>query len=390
MNIHNIYRYHRQTIITNDNGKYKLFLNYQNNDDLSLIDFLTLTFCSLLMFSLFLCLMRFLVFSLNFLAKKRKNIPIELGERMKYYEEQSRKLETVPNNKPFIIRLDGRAFSNFTKKYKQISKKNMNLPYSKEFKHAMLLTANDLLQEFQCSTVYTHSDEITLIFNNKNPESQYIFDGKVYKLLSLIPSFASGSFMLHFSEELLENGIIFGDVNQNTHTHTHTNSEESNQNSRKERLTKKLIESNKLDSIPTFDARIIVFPPKMDYEIVNHMIWRSRGDCTRNFISLYAETYIGKKNILGMSNQERLEKLKEIGYDLNSDTIDYSLKHGTFLKYNSDNNEVEFYVFKNISFTNNIYTFLTEKRNYELPKEQETKLLMLVYNHMNYGELFDF
>jgi tRNA(His) 5'-end guanylyltransferase len=346
-------------------------------------DFLIISSCSLILFSAILFLMRLLVNLTKKNINNNKNIPFELEKRMKYYEEQSRKLEIVPNDKPFIIRLDGRAFNNFTKKYKQFSKSKLNVPYSKEFKNAMLLTASDLLREFKCATAYTHSDEITLIFNNTYLESQYLFDGRVFKLLSLIPSFACGSFMVHFSEELMESGIVLGNDNFD-------NNSKNNKISRREKIMNKLMEPNKIDSIPTFDARIIVFPEEMEYEIVNHMIWRSKGDCTRNFISLYAETYLGKRNIIGMSNLERLEKLKELGYDLNSENIDYSLKHGTFLKYNSLNNEVEFYVFRNLSFTNDMYEFLTEKHNYELPHEQQSKLSMLLYNQDSYDVLFDF
>lgn len=352
-------------------------------------DLLIIAFFSSLLFSLFLCVIRFLIYltqNNNRDDKEDNNIPFELGDRMKYYEEQSRKLEIVPNNRPFIVRLDGRAFSNLTKKYKKVSKDNLDLPYSKEFKHAMLLTANDLLHEFKCASVYTHSDEITLIFNNSNPESQYIFDGKVYKLLSLIPSFASGTFLLHFSQELMENGVRFG----NSEFDNNDSCESNKRILQREKLTRKLTETNRLDSVPTFDARIIVFPEDKEYEIVNHMIWRSKGDCTRNFISLYAETYLGKKNIQNMSNAERLQKLKEKGYDLNAESTDFSLKHGTFLKYNSENDEVEFYVFKNLFFVADMYDFLTVKHGYELSKDQEAKLDMIMYNNKNYNILFDF
>lgn len=369
----NPYQYHGQTQV--NNNEYFRIKCFENTEFCELSDLLIITLDSLILFSVFLCCIRFLAY----LTRPSQNpVPFGLGERMKYYEEQSRKLEVIPNDRPFIVRLDGRAFSNFTRKYKKIAKDTLDLPYSKEFKHAMLLTANDLLHEFNCTTAYTHSDEITLIFNNINPESQYIFDGKVYKLLSLIPSFACGSFMLHFSEELINSGIQSEE------------NKENKENSKCDKLIKKLLEPNNIDSIPTFDARIIVFPKEKEYEIVNHMIWRSKGDCIRNFISLYAETYLGKKNILGMSNVERLEKLKEKGYDLNGENIDYSLKYGTFLKYNTKSNQVEFYVFKQISFTSYMYNFLTKKQDYELDKEQESNLSMLLYNYDNYGELFDF
>jgi tRNA(His) 5'-end guanylyltransferase len=350
---------------------------FNKSEDIDILEKIFYIFISFFSFYIFLMFFHFL----NKIANKyreeqeeleRENqIPEDLGDRMKYYEEISRKLDLIPQYKPFIVRLDGRAFSNFTRKLKKDSKENNNLPYSKDFKRAMLFTANDIMREFKCASAYTHSDEITLIFNNPNPESQYIFDGKVFKLLSLIPSFASVSFMEHIYQE------------------TNYDSKKKSINSINSNICDHLNNSFNSEIKPTFDARIIVFPENKDYEIVNHMIWRSKCDCTRNFISLYAETFIGKKAIQNMSNLERIEILKERGYDLNSDEIDYSLKHGTFLKYNSENDEVEFYVFRNIQYSDDFYKFLTSKQNYYLSQDQMIYFKALSYNHNNYELLFN-
>jgi tRNA(His) 5'-end guanylyltransferase len=272
-------------------------------------------------------------------------IPVPLGDRMKYYEKQSESLQTIPANLPFIVRLDGRAFSNFTLQFKK------NLPYSVEFKRAMLGVATDLLHEFKASTVYTHSDEITLIFSEQdftnNASPSHIFNGRCSKLLSLISSYASVSFDRHMSKECEQSNI------------------------------------QQYKHVPTFDARIIVFCEKNKYEIVNHMIWRSKGDCTRNFVSMYAEKYIGKKKIIGVPMIDRIIQLKKMGIDLaENGNIDFAMKHGTFIK--SINGSNTYHVFKNLKFSLQMLNFLTSNvYNPELIDD-------IVYTESTKDQLFNF
>lgn len=247
-------------------------------------------------------------------------IPDRLDYRMKYYEKKSMELQKIDPQYPFIVRIDGRAFSKFTK---QLEKND--LPYSINFKNAMLKTSTDLLHEFNVATVYTHSDEITLVFPAQKllkdcKYSEHLFGGRVSKILSVVPSYASACFYKHISSSIKES-----------------------------------------NNIPHFDARLIVFPIKNTYEIVNHMIWRSKVDCTRNFVSMYAQKYIGNKNIENMNTFERIKILKnEYGIDLDND-VDYGMKHGVFMKKNFDKtnniNNTMYYIFRNIKFSNDMLTF---------------------------------
>jgi tRNA(His) 5'-end guanylyltransferase len=171
------------------------------------------------------------------------------------------------------VRIDGRAFSKITRVLKDTSFKEQGLPYSISFKRAMILTAHDLLHEFGASTAYTHSDEITLVFCvNKTANGNivnHMFNGRKTKILTLIAGFASSTFTEHLRKELAtESSDIFS-------PYQHVNLS--------------LVTPNKCPTVPTFDARLIVFPSKKTYEIVNHMMWRSKGDCVRNFVSMYAE-----------------------------------------------------------------------------------------------------
>lgn len=287
------------------------------------------------------------IFFLTRFLKSRKckvnsEMSFELDERMKYYEQKSVSLDVVPHDSPFLIRLNGRSFRNFTKKLLVLEENNTE-PYSKRFQKTMLLTAEALHKEFKCATVYTHSDEITLVFNSAKPDSEHLFGGRVAKLISLIASCAGNSFLYNLMS-------FYGDKLDYEEPHM-------------------------------FDARLIVFPKGKEYEIVNHMIWRSKGNCTRNFITMYSEKILGKKEVFGMPNETRLKVLKELGHDLNSVTTNYPLKHGTFIKFDRSTKEHEYYVFRNIEFNDEMYFFLTENHDHDiyLSNELEKKMGMCQY-----------
>ena len=113
----------------------------------------------------------------------------KLGDRMKKYEADM-DYRILPCES-FIVRLDGRSFSKFTKKFYK--------PFDIVFVKAMCKTMTDLVDEFDVQTGYTHSDEITLIFNSKCSKEEYalfllgqvekkdlrihLFDGRIQKIL---------------------------------------------------------------------------------------------------------------------------------------------------------------------------------------------------------------
>jgi len=76
---------------------------------------------------------------------------MNLGDRMKSYESKER----IPYDEHLVIRLDGCKFSKFTKSFKK--------PFDEIFSKAMEKTSKDLLERFNASSVYTQSDEITMI-----------------------------------------------------------------------------------------------------------------------------------------------------------------------------------------------------------------------------------
>lgn len=279
-----------------------------------------------------------------------QTVPVDLGERMKYYEAMSENISVVEPEQSFVIRIDGRAFSKYTKSLKALSQKTHDVPYSPEFKRCMLLTANSLLREFRPSTVYTHSDEITLIFSpsvDKNGYSTpHAYDGKVRKLLSLIPSYASVVFKTNIDREM---ELVYG------------------KSTEYKNVSKQLQSEYTCGEVPTFDARLIVFPE--DYEIVNCIMWRSKGDCTRNFVAMFSDKYLSKKSTHQVSTKDRIIMLREKGFELEGEDVDISMKYGTMLKINgekrgnTDDACSVFYSFKNFKFSNEMLDFLLAKNS---------------------------
>lgn len=303
-----------------------------------------------------LVLMFKLLLSLKFFeVTQYKNIAqISLCDRMKYFEDQSNLVIYVPSNASFVMRLNGWSFGNFLSKIKN------DLPYSTEFKRAMLKTTIDLQKKFNASTGYTYSDEINLIFPALSSDSdgniqQHIFNGNSKKLLSTIPSIASVLFDRHIKDELSKSNI------------------------------------ENPEFIPSFSAKLVVFPEGCNYELMNYIIWRSKGDCVKNFVSMYAKTYIGIKKIEYLSTNDRINKLKTFGLDLSDKgNIDFSQKHGVFIKLGPDNNE-NFYVFKNLKYSKNMTIFLLNK-NPQLDDNYEELLCdnnAILYTKQTKNTLFD-
>lgn len=241
----------------------------------------------------------------------------KLGDRMKRYENIIDNLITIKPNESFIIRLDGRSFSKFTKKFHK--------PFDIVFIKAMSLTTLDLVKQFNAQTGYTHSDEITLIFDSKCNELEYLekksknismkddslstfhmFNGRIQKILSLISSYCSVRFNYHLVK-LIEPIEELYDL--------------------------KFVEVIKSMNA-TFDSRIMIFDQAKKYEILNHQIWRSIHDCYRNAVSTYAYTYFGPKKIENKNTNQMIQMLlNEKNLDWNDSTqVPTFIKHGLYCK----------------------------------------------------------
>ena len=182
---------------------------------------------------------------------------------MKEYEVYSSL--KVPKGSRIIMRLDGRSFHSLARDLRLVK------PYDDNFYRVMSEVCRDLFEEFSPMFVYTFSDEISLVFDNVP------FDGRIEKLDSVIASFTSSSFAIHYDA--------------------------------------------KFKKPPAFDSRII---PVNDDDIVRYFRWRqdeSWVNCVNSHgISHLKSIYpndVANDKINGMNLSDIHELLFENGINLN-------------------------------------------------------------------------
>lgn len=203
-----------------------------------------------------------------------------LGTRMKMYEAPSTSRRAF-KGQPLIARLDGKSFHTFTK--------GLARPYDKRLSDLMSDTMMALVDRFGANVGYVQSDEITLVWLTTPDSSVELpFAGRFQKLESLLAGFCSAYFNKQLSFYLPE----------------------------KESL------------IPYFDCRAFVVPTVQ--EAYHAVLWRQQ-DCTKNAISMAAQSMFSHKYLLGRSGPEMQELMwKEKGVNFN----DYPafFKRGVFAR----------------------------------------------------------
>lgn len=220
-----------------------------------------------------------------------------LGKRMKRYEEVMNSSKLIPDL-PLYFRIDGRHFSKLTKNLGYPFK---DLPAEKRsyvFTQLMQMTAHGIMEEFKCDIIETHSDEINGGFRSIKTAP---FDGKYFKLVSNIASYASTAFMSSLFN-FFGNGSIL--------------------DSEKERSDLAALQKE----YPSFDCRIVQLPDLM--ELVNCFVWR-QNDCIRGAINQYAQRWFSHKELLGKTQEDRINMLVAAGHTL--DNIDPYILYGHWL-----------------------------------------------------------
>ena len=208
-------------------------------------------------------------------ANVQKSV-MTLEELMKSFENK----DTIDPQKPFVIRLDGRTFSKYTRK-------NCVKPFDTRLDVTFRELTIALCKEFRPQFAYTQSDEISLIFLPKeNPESQPPFGGKMQKLASVTAGFASACLV-------------------------------------------KVLMKNELgtESIPHLDSRVFNLPD--EEHVRKYAYWRYR-DWIRNSISRLAQYYFSAKQL----NNKKAEEQKKMLFDEHGVSWDYYpevFKYGTFV-----------------------------------------------------------
>lgn len=175
------------------------------------------------------------------------------GDRFKAFEQVTD--SRLPPESIVIIRLDGRAFSKFTKRFEK--------PYDLAMSQAMQETTVRLAKEFHATIGYTQSDEITLVFRQTVDQ---IFGGRVQKLVSLTAAFAS----VVFNEEIRKGYP----------------------------QAKIAMFDSRVFTVPTIDAAI------------KALKWRE-ADAIRNSISMAAQAFYSHKELNRKNNIAKLGMLQD-------------------------------------------------------------------------------
>ena len=216
----------------------------------------------------------------------------ELGQRMKVYEAYTTSQKLMPQL-PIYCRIDGRAFHTFCK--------GIEKPFCYELIETMQEVTKFLVEETHALLGYVQSDEINLCWEDT---TKLPFDGKLFKLQSLLSSLATAKFINHI-----------------TYKHSLTNDFENN--------TQWKILFEKVQKInPTFDCRIFQLPNMQ--ELANCFIWREI-DAVRNSVQMLAQANFSHKELQFLNTNELQDKLLT-EKDINWNNLRDDIKRGAYFK----------------------------------------------------------
>lgn len=188
-----------------------------------------------------------------------------LGDRMKGYEavETARRFDP---ELPLVARLDGRAFSTFTR--------GLDKPFDARLSQIMRDVTAHLVEQTGALIGYTQSDEITLIVARQSAEEEPLFGGRVFKLTSVLASMAAAKFVL---------------------------------------LALPVWPERVARIVPSFDCRAFSAPSRV--EAVNALVWREL-DASRNAMQAVAQSRFAPDETHGKSSDELEAMLAAIGVSM--------------------------------------------------------------------------
>lgn len=212
-----------------------------------------------------------------------------LGDRMKDYEACSQ--STLLRRTPVIIRVDGKAFHTFTKRFDVRED-----PFNDIMHKAMIHTTTAMMQFMQNAVFgYTQSDEISILLRDWDKhETQQWFGGKLQKIVSVSAAMATGYFNFFLRQQIPE-----GEINH-------------------------VGEIGYVGSVPLFDSRAFQLPKE---EVTNYFIWRQQ-DASRNSIQMLGRHYFSHKELNGVNNSQIQDMLMG-QHSVNWNDIDTWKKRGT-------------------------------------------------------------
>lgn len=240
-----------------------------------------------------------------------------LGDRMKEYYENRYKI-MLTRRTPVIIRIDGKAFHSFTKKFEK--------PYDSVFHEAMNDTLKRLCENIQgCKFGYTQSDEISLLLTDYDTlNTDGWFNYELEKICSIAASMAT----LYFNQ------AFRWYVSQHNSGSTLDNYDIERMKSR--------------DKGALFDARAFNIP---EDDVVNYFIWRQQ-DCTRNAIQMLGQTNFSHKELQGKSCSD-IQDMLMLQKNINFNDMPVDFKRGVSCVKKPDANNRNKWT---LDFNNPIFT----------------------------------
>lgn len=212
----------------------------------------------------------------------------DLGLRMKTFYEEISKTKLM-RRCPVAIRIDGKAFHTFTRKFQK--------PFDEILIESMQKTMKYLCENIQGSVFgYTQSDEITLILvDYKKLTSAAWFDYEVQKVCSIAASMTTMAFNRNFRDTIdLAYDQEFRDLGLNKEP---DKSQEDDYNKKFEALEEKYDKYYSQIDKAMFDARCFNIPKE---EVANLIYWRQL-DATRNSIQMVGQANFSHKELQNKS-----------------------------------------------------------------------------------------
>ena len=229
----------------------------------------------------------------------------ELGKRIKEnYEYQTTQIRLM-KGLPIYCRIDMRAGHTFCR--------GLAKPWSLEYVETMREVTKFLVAETHAQLGYVQSDEISLCWLDP---SKAPFDGKLFKLQSVLASLATSKFVNYILNKWHEYRmtIIRGEAPE-----AFLDSDPISQWSHLNGKVNKLI--------PSFDCRVFQLPNEM--ELANTFVWREI-DAVRNSVSMLAQANFSHKQLQGKDRKAMITMLEEKGIRWNELRDD--LKRGAYFK----------------------------------------------------------
>ena len=191
----------------------------------------------------------------------------ELGQQMKRDYEDALRLY-VPRRTHVIIRIDGRAFHQFTRQLER--------PYCRRLAGALDAAALYLAaQMIGCRFAYGQSDEYSFVLTDTEPAGAALwFDGNVQKMVSVSASLFTAAFNQAFAA----------------------------------------------DQPGAFDARVLVIAQRAEVE--KYLLWRQL-DASANSLNMLASAHFTHQELLGKSSAEKHDLLHARGVNWAKQPADF-------------------------------------------------------------------